>query len=93
MGRYLSLDEPTEKFLSREGTELPPEDVLKFPWSEKYFLVAQVFQLRQNMSYTHSPAIVCFHERELEYIKSTIPREDRDVRYYIVASSKLEGKY
>jgi hypothetical protein len=93
VGRYLSLEEPTEQFLSREGTELPPEDVLKFSWSDKYFLVAQVFDLRQDRGYNHSPAIVCFHERELEYIKSTIPREARHVRYYLVASSKLEGKY
>ena len=93
MGRYLSLDEPTEQFLSREGTEIPPENVLKLPWMDKYFLVAQVFDLRQDMGCIHRPAIVCFHERELDYIKSTIPTEKRHVKYYIVSSSKLEGKY
>ena len=88
MGKYLSVPEEEEKsFLQREGTVIPKKDVERFMWSPVTWLVCQV------EGYTHKPAIVCYHERELAYIKRTLAAETRDITYYLILAKKLKGKY
>ena len=88
MGVYLKPTTRTAgQFLQEVGMPLTPSQAEEVMWMPDAWLVAQV------MSYTHKPAIVCNSENELLFIKRTIKTEERDVKYYLVKTSDLEGHY
>jgi len=85
MGRYLrEEEEKAVEFLQREGTNISKEDVKKLIWNDKVWLVVH---------YIGMHAGVCFHERELNYVKAYLNDCTADVKYYLVQPHKLEGKY
>jgi len=79
MGYYIDpKNETKEEFLEREGIEITESEFSAFAFHEEALLVVLV----DNGDFT--AAIICYNDRELEYVQTSIDRDYRPKKFYVV---------